>query len=44
MNILQKRGEALMGSACLKKAFYAGEAIHGDLIVWISLALEKVKS
>lgn len=44
MNTLQKRIEALTGSACPKKAFYAGEAIHSGLFVWISLVLEKVKS
>ncbi|WP_324832862.1 hypothetical protein [Pseudomonas saxonica] len=44
MNTLQKRSEALTGSACPKKASYAGEAIHKGLFVWVSLVLEKVNS
>ncbi|ETF06878.1 hypothetical protein [Pseudomonas moraviensis] len=44
MNTLQKRSDALMGSACPKKASDADEAIHGGFFVWISVVREEAKS
>lgn len=44
MNTLQERSDALTGSACLKKAFDAGETDHAVLFAQLSVGQEKVKS
>jgi hypothetical protein len=43
MNTLQERRDALMGSACPKKASDADKATHSGLFVWITLVREEVK-